>query len=113
MNRHRSVQTWVVCVGWMLAALCAQAQGSPYPTMPLHSLPQGLQEKYLQATPDMTDKSHCAAAFDSHSDGAKMAFRCSIFIKMSAEGERRAMRYCEEMRAERKITAPCKLIVEH
>jgi hypothetical protein len=41
-----------------------------------------------------------------------MAFRCSIHIKMSAEGERRAMRYCEEKRAEKGIRMPCKLVEE-
>jgi hypothetical protein len=56
--------------------------------------------------------SHCAAAFDSHSDGEKMVFRCSIHIKMSAEGERRAMKYCEEKRAEKNIKAPCRLVHE-
>jgi hypothetical protein len=62
--------------------------------------------------PEMNQFSHCAAAFDSHSDGEKMAFRCSIYIKMSAEGERRAMNYCEEKRAEHKINSPCRLVVE-
>jgi hypothetical protein len=41
-----------------------------------------------------------------------MAFRCSIHIKMAAEGERRAMRYCEEKRKENNIKMPCKLVYE-
>jgi hypothetical protein len=41
-----------------------------------------------------------------------MVMKCSIHIKMSAEGERRAMRYCDEQRAERKIKAPCRLVEE-
>ena len=108
-------QSWFHHAVLMGAALCmgqpAWAQ-SPYPSMELRSLPQALQEHYQKAKPEMNDKSHCAAAFDSHTDGEKMVFRCSIHIKMSAEGERRAMRYCEESRKERKITAPCKLVVE-
>ena len=91
--------------------LSAQTQ-SPYPSVELRALPQGLQELYQKTKPEMNDKSHCATAFDSHSDGEKMVFRCSIYIKMSAEGERRAMRYCEESRKERKIQAPCRLVVE-
>jgi len=31
---------------------------------------------------------------------------------MSAEGERRAMRYCEEKRQEKGIKMPCKLVEE-
>jgi hypothetical protein len=85
---------------------------SPYPAISLHEIPEPLQEQFMKLKPEMTQYSHCATAFDSHSDGEKMAFRCSIYIKMSAEGERRAMRYCEERRSELKINAPCKLIVE-
>jgi hypothetical protein len=31
---------------------------------------------------------------------------------MSAEGERRAMRYCEEKREEKAIHSPCRLVEE-
>lgn len=106
------VRCRAIAIGWVtVVGLSVQAQ-SPYPSVELRALPQALQEHYQKLKPDMTDKSHCAAAFDSHSDGEKMVFRCSIFIKMSAEGERRAMRYCEESRKERKVQAPCKLVVE-
>jgi hypothetical protein len=60
----------------------------------------------------MQPTSHCAAAFDSNTDTDKMVMKCSIHIKMSAEGERRAMRYCDEQRAERKIKSPCRLVEE-
>jgi hypothetical protein len=96
---------------WIAMALPAIAQ-TPYPTVSLSRLPDALQQQYKKIQPDFTDKSHCAAAWDSPSDGEKMAFRCSIFIKMSAEGERRAMRYCDEKREEHKIKSPCRLIVE-
>ena len=84
----------------------------PYPTVSLREIPQPLQELYMSYKPEMNQYSHCAAAFDGHTDGEKMAFRCSIYIKMSAEGERRAMHYCEEKRAEHKINSPCRLIIE-
>ena len=84
----------------------------PYPTIDLRELPDPLRSVYKELKPEMTEMSHCAAAFDSHSDGEKMVFRCSIHIKMSAEGERRAMRYCEEKRAEKGIKAPCRLVQE-
>jgi hypothetical protein len=84
----------------------------PYPSMPVSELPDPLRSVWKELKPEMTPMSHCAAAFDSHSDGEKMVFRCSIHIKMSAEGERRAMRYCEEKRAEKGIKMPCKLVEE-
>lgn len=84
----------------------------PYPSMHVSELPDPLRSVWKELKPEMTPMSHCAAAFDSHSDGEKMAFRCSIHIKMSAEGERRAMRYCEEKRAEKGIKMPCKLVEE-
>jgi hypothetical protein len=83
-----------------------------YPTIQLDQLPESLRAQWAMLKPEMTQMSHCATAFDSHTDGDKMAFRCSIHIKMSAEGERRAMSYCEEKRAEKKIHMPCKLIEE-
>jgi len=88
------------------------AMAGPFPTVPLSELPDPLRSVWKELKPEMTEMSHCAAAFDSHSDGEKMAFRCSIHIKMSAEGERRAMKYCEEKRAEKNIKAPCRLVVE-
>jgi len=84
----------------------------PFPTVPLSDLPDSLQSVWKELKPEMTPMSHCAAAYDSHTDGDRMVFRCSIHIKMSAEGERRAMRYCEERRAEKKIKAPCRLVVD-
>jgi hypothetical protein len=83
-----------------------------YPTVRVSELPDPLRSVWKELKPEMTEMSHCATAFDSHSDGEKMAFRCSIHIKMSAEGERRAMRYCEEKRQEKQIKMPCKLVEE-
>ena len=91
---------------------CVSAMASTFPTIPLSELPDPLRSVWKELKPEMTPMSHCATAFDSHSDGEKMAFRCSIHIKMSAEGERRAMKYCEEKRAEKNIKAPCRLVVE-
>ena len=96
-----------------LIALAASAKPiGPYPYMHVSELPDSLRSVWKELKPEMNEMSHCAAAFDSHSDGEKMAFRCSIHIKMSAEGERRAMRYCEEKRAEKGIKMPCKLVEE-
>jgi hypothetical protein len=83
-----------------------------YPSIHVSELPDSLRSVWKELKPEMTPMSACATAFDSHSDGEKMAFRCSIHIKMAAEGERRAMRYCEEKRAEKGIRMPCKLVQE-
>jgi hypothetical protein len=110
-------------LSWVVACLLVFSFGSfpaltyakpigNYPTVDLRELPDPLRSVYKELKPEMTEMSHCAAAFDSHSDGEKMVFRCSIHIKMSAEGERRAMRYCEERRAEKGIKAPCRLVQE-
>jgi len=86
---------------------------STYPTIKLGDLPQAVLLMYKREEPNFTDRSHCATAWDSTTDGDKIAFKCSVFIKMSAEGERRAMRYCEDIRANKKISAPCRLVVAH
>lgn len=96
----------------LLAWSASQAWAGPFPTVPLGDLPDSLQSVWRELKPEMTPMSHCATAFDSHTDGDRMVFRCSIHIKMSAEGERRAMRYCEEKREEKKIKSPCRLVVE-
>ena len=101
----------VFALAWVGLAALAKPIGN-YPSIHLSELPDSLRSVWKELKPEMNEMSHCAAAFDSHSDGEKMAFRCSIHIKMSAEGERRAMRYCEEKRAEKGIKMPCKLVEE-
>ncbi len=92
--------------------VCGTVHAGSFPTVPLKELPDPLRSVWKELKPEMTEMSHCAAAFDSHSDGDKMVFRCSIHIKMSAEGERRAMKYCAEKREEKNIKSPCRLVVE-
>ena len=99
-------------IGLLMAGLLATAGATPFPHIPLRELPDPLRGIWLELKPEMTPMSHCATAFDSYTDSERMVFRCSIHIKMSAEGERRAMRYCEEKRAEKNIKMPCKLVVE-
>lgn len=114
MQFIRRLAATTLCLGilsCLIFAAHAKAIGN-YPTVDLHELPDPLRSVYKELKPEMNEMSHCAAAFDSHSDGEKMVFRCSIHIKMSAEGERRAMRYCEEKRAEKGIKSPCRLVEE-
>jgi hypothetical protein len=108
MNRFKYLVYVLALIGF---AVMAKPIG-PYPSIQLSELPDPLRSVWKELKPEMDQMSHCATAFDSHSDGEKMAFRCSIHIKMSAEGERRAMRYCEEKREEKGIKMPCKLVEE-
>jgi hypothetical protein len=41
-----------------------------------------------------------------------MIFTCSIYVKMSAVAERKAMERCEQMKEQRHIKGPCKVIQE-
>ena len=108
MNRFKYLVCALALIGF---ATLAKPIGD-YPSIHVSELPDPLRSVWKELKPEMTPMSACATAFDSHSDGEKMAFRCSIHIKMAAEGERRAMRYCEEKRAEKGIRMPCKLVEE-
>lgn len=83
-----------------------------FPTVPLKHLPEPLRSTYLGTKPEMSDRSRCAAAFDASGDLDKMTLKCSVHIRMAAEGARRAMSYCEEKRQELRIHAPCRLVQE-
>ena len=110
MAQHSRLLLYVLA---SLASLSIGAQEAPhYPTVRVTDLPDAVHKLYKREEPNFTDKSHCAAAWDSATDGDRIAFKCSVFIKMSAEGERRAMRYCDEIRATKKISATCRLIVD-
>ena len=102
-----------VLTALLLGLPFAHSAESLYPTIRVGDLPDAIHKLYKREEPNFTDKSHCAAAWDSTTDGERIAFKCSVFIKMSAEGERRAMRYCDEIREQKKIHTPCRLIVEH
>ena len=101
---------WIACTLLSLAGSFSRAE-SLYPTIKLSEVPNAVLQMYKREEPNFTDLSHCATAWDSTTDGDKIAFKCSVFIKMSAEGERRAMRYCEEILEHKKISARCRLIV--
>ena len=94
------------------AGVAASMAADAYPTVAVRDIPEGLKMVWRQTKPEMTTTSRCAAAFDNHSDVEKMTLQCSVHIKMAAEGERRAMRYCEEKRLALKIKEPCRLVVE-
>jgi hypothetical protein len=76
----------------------------------VHDLPQALRDQWNAMRPEMTPEGHCAVAFDGLVDPNRMVMRCSLHIRMSAEGARRALKYCEEDRERQGVRAPCRLI---
>lgn len=84
----------------------------PQPTVRVRELPDGLRAQWTLTKPEMVSASRCAAAFDSHTDHERMTLKCSVHIKLGAEGARRALRYCEEEREKKRIHAPCKIVQE-
>lgn len=83
-----------------------------YPSVHLHDLPGPLQEAYRHEKPNLGDIGRCVTSYDSSMDQEKMIFTCSIYVKMSAVAERKAMERCEQMKEKRNIKGPCKVIQE-
>jgi hypothetical protein len=73
-------------------------------------LPTSLQTSWQVNKPQLGKFGHCAAAFDSRTDDSKMAFACSIYVKLEAVAQRKAIQHCDEQRIARNIKAPCQLI---
>lgn len=105
---------YVVGLVTALLAVSAPAQADPYkfPYVSLHDLPSALQEAYRNERPHLGDIGRCAVSFDSSMDQEKMVFTCSIYVKMSAVAERKAMERCDQIKTARNIKAPCKVISE-
>lgn len=85
--------------------------GQQHPTMRWAELPELLKEQWRSLATEMNDNSRCAAAFDGSSDASRMILKCSIYIRMAAEGARRAMKYCEDERLRLGVRAPCRVVV--
>lgn len=113
MNKSFST-LYVVGLVTALLAVSAPAQADPYkfPYVSLHDLPSALQEAYRNERPHLGDIGRCAVSFDSSMDQEKMVFTCSIYVKMSAVAERKAMERCDQMKTARSIKSPCKVISE-
>ena len=100
------------------AAVCSTLLGSAlaapyeYPSVHLHELPGPLKEAYRHEKPNLGDIGRCVVAYDSSVAEEKMIFTCSIYVKMSAVAERKAMERCEGLRATKGIKAPCRVVSE-
>jgi len=86
----------------------AMAEAYVYPGVHLHDLPSALQEE----RPNLGDIGRCVVAYDSNLVEDKMIFTCSIYVKMSAVAERKAMERCEGMRTSKGIKNPCRVVRE-
>ena len=96
----------------LLIALPLSAYAEELPTMSPQQLPGSLQDLYAREQPNLGQYGHCAAGFDSRTDGLKMALSCSIYVRSSAQGARLAVKLCNERAAFLKIKARCSLIVD-
>jgi energy-converting hydrogenase Eha subunit F len=90
----------------------AQATPYEYPSVPLHDIPGALKEAYKHEKPNLGEIGRCVVAYDSSVAEDKMIFTCSIYVKMSAVAERKAMERCEGLRASKGIKGPCRVINE-
>ena len=96
----------------LLVALPFAANAEELPTMSPQQLPGSLQDLYAREQPNLGQYGHCAAGFDSRTDGLKMALICSIYVRSSAQGARLAVKLCNERAVFLKIKARCSLIVD-
>lgn len=102
----------LACLWLAAVSLPVASQTQNAATVPVRELPQALKQQWQLSKPEMTATSRCAAAWDSHTDTQKMTLDCSIYIRMAAEGARRALSYCEEKRQKLQIHAPCRIVSE-
>lgn len=92
-----------------LFGLLAGPAGADLSVYRVSQLPEALKSVWHRTLPEMTPASRCAAAFDAN-EGQKMTLQCSVYIRMAAEGERRALRLCEDKRRELGIQTACRLV---
>ena len=108
---HKAVRTIWFC---LVSALTVSAYAAPYvyPGVHSHDLPGALQKAYRNEKPNLDEIGRCVVSYDSSTDQEKMIFTCSIYVKMSAVAERKAMERREQMKENRGIKGPCQVIRE-
>jgi hypothetical protein len=74
-------------------------------------LPEALRQQWNDLRPSFNENSRCAAVWDAGGDAARQALKCSIYMRMGSEAERRALAACDEFRQEHKIRSACRLVV--
>ena len=110
MNTNLGLKLFSVWVGLLfllpLAGLAEERRKHIAPEL----LPNSLQLSWQANKPSLGKFGQCAAAFDSKTDDAKMAFACSVYVKLASVAERKAIQHCDEQRETRRIKAPCQLV---
>jgi len=104
--------TPLLLVSLLMAAALGSVAAQDLPTVTPSQLPQQLQDQYARNRPDLGRYGHCAAGYDSRTDGLKMAFSCAIYVRLSAQGERQAVALCNERAKFLGVKARCALIEE-
>jgi len=104
--------TPLLLVSLLMAAAFGSVAAQDLPTVTPSQLPQQLQDQYARNRPDLGRYGHCAAGYDSRTDGLKMAFSCAIYVRLSAQGERQAVALCNERAKFLGVKARCALIEE-
>ena len=108
MRPHRSPASMLL----LALAMAMPVHAESWPTISAQQLPSPLQALWARDRAELGRYGHCATAFDSQIDGSKMAWSCAIYVRLSAQGERLAMKLCGERAELLKVKAPCKLVVE-
>ncbi len=110
MHTKMFFKLFSVCVAclllWPFLALADEERKQIAPEL----LPRALQLSWQANKPSLGKFGQCAAAFDSRTEDAKMAFACSMYVKLTAVAERKAIQHCDEQRVARQIKAPCQLV---
>jgi len=93
-----------------LISSTALADSYDFPKVKYKDLPNSLQLAYKNEKPNLGEVGRCAVNYEDLKDESKMVFTCSIYVKMSAVAERKAMERCEQMSGAKK--SGCKIIQE-
>jgi len=108
IRSHLRSLAWAVAAG-PLAPGSAAAQ-EKFPTVQVSELPHTIVLQWNDYKPSLGPVGRCATAFDRGAGPEREAFTCSIYVKISAVAARKSMARCEELRAQKKIKAPCQII---
>ena len=99
-----------LCAAVGAAVLPSVAFASDAPRISPNVLPEALRQQWNDLRPSFNENSRCAAVWDAGGDATRQALKCSIYMRMGSEAERRALAACEEFRTEHAIRAVCRLV---
>jgi len=109
-NAPKLIGSLSVLAFFVLMAITAKADSYDFPKVKYKDLPNSLQLAYKNEKPNLGEIGRCAVNYEDLKDESKMVFTCSIYVKMSAVAERKAMERCEQMSGAKK--SGCKIVQE-